>query len=126
LLKIEKISPRTRPIIVFSVLSFLILGIISGASQNIGVDAKVKPLDGYEWFGPYYISATAQSHGVEHPQFPLFYSACASPQSVYPTGSSYTWYAAVWTHSNHTLKVHIYNPNPFAIEVTYKVQAWPD
>jgi hypothetical protein len=125
LLEIEKISPRTRIIIVFSVLGFLMLGIISGASQNIGVGAKVEPLDGYDWFGPYYVSAAARSDGYQTKTFIGYQSACASPQSVYPTGSSYTWYPAEWHPSPlYTLTVHIYNPNPYAIEVKYMVQAY--
>jgi len=124
LLRIEKISPRTRTVIVFSVLSFLVLVVINGASQNIGVGAKVEPLDKYDLFGPYYISAAARSHSYKYLILTGYQSACASPQSVYPTGSSYTWYAASWNYSTYTLTVHIYNPNPYAIEVTYMVMAY--
>jgi hypothetical protein len=121
---LEKTKLKTRPIVVFSVLSLLILMIISTDSQIATVDAEVKPRDGYEWLGPYTVGAEARSHGYRTHYLPEYQAACASPQSVYPTGSSYTWYAASWNPTTHKLKVHIYNPNPFAIEVTYKIQAW--
>lgn len=107
---------------VFSVLGFLILGISGCASENIGVSAA-EPLLQYYWTGPFYVWAAARSDGYDSKTFIGFQSACGSPTSVYPTGSSYTWYPAEWhPEPLYMLSIHIYNPNPYAIEVTYWVQ----